>query len=108
MTDWNFMAFALGSTLALAGGGLLLLIGYIGTLPAAFNQGLRVGLPVLLLPVVGPLWFAYRQGSEFRRETVQLLVGSLLLLIAAGLIVGYGPYFAEQQAAELVEAAKQR
>lgn len=49
-----FTAFALVSTLALAGGGLLLLIGYIGTLPAAFSQGLRVGLPVLLLPLIGP------------------------------------------------------
>ncbi len=108
MTDWNFLAFALGSTLALAGGGLLLLVGYIGTLPAAFNQGLRTGLPVLLLPVLGPLWFAHRQGEAFRRERLQLIAGSLLLLLAAGLIMGYGPYFAEQQAAELIEAAKQR
>ena len=29
-------------------------------------------------------------------------------LLAAGLIMTYGPYFAEQQAAELIEAAKQR
>lgn len=103
-----FTAFALVSTLALAGGGLLLLIGYIGTLPAAFSQGLRVGLPVLLLPLIGPLWFAHRQGAEFRREVIQLVAGSLLVLLAAGLIMTYGPYFAEQQAAELIEAAKQR
>ena len=37
--DWGFMGFALASTLSLAGGGLLLLIGYIGTVTAAFSFG---------------------------------------------------------------------
>ena len=66
--DWGFTAFAVGSTLSLAGGGLLLLIGYIGTLPAAFSFGWKTGLPVLLFPVVGPVWFALKRGPERQNE----------------------------------------
>jgi len=106
--DWGFIAFAVASTLSLAAGGLLLLIGYIGTVPAAFAAGLKKGLIVLLLPVVGPTWFALAQGGEFRRTAWQLIAGLALVVIATGLILGLGPYFAEKLAAELIEAAKYR
>lgn len=106
--DWGFVAFAVASTLSLAAGGLLLLIGYIGTVPAAFAAGLKKGLIVLLLPIVGPTWFALGQGSEFRRAAIQLIAGVALVAIATGLILGLGPYFAEKMAAELIEAAKYR
>ena len=45
--DWGFIAFAVASTLSLAAGGVLLIAGYLGTVPAAFNEGLKTGLPVL-------------------------------------------------------------
>jgi len=77
--DWGFMAFAVASTLSLAAGGLLLLVGYIGTVPAAFSFGLKTGLPVLLLPVIGPVWFALSRGPEFRRPAIQLIVGVALV-----------------------------
>lgn len=106
--DWGFMAFAVASTLSLAAGGLLLLVGYIGTVPAAFSFGLKTGLPVLLVPVIGPVWFALSRGPEFRRPAIQLIVGVALLALATGLILGLGPHFAEKLAAEMIEAAKNR
>lgn len=106
--DWGFTAFAIGSTLSLAAGGLLLLVGYIGTLPAAFSFGWKTGLPVLLLPVIGPLWFALSRGAEFRRPAIQLIVGVALLALATALIIGLGPYFADKLVGEMVEAAKNR
>ncbi|MBS1138905.1 MAG: hypothetical protein H6R13_358 [Proteobacteria bacterium] len=106
--DWGFIAFAIASTLSLAGGGLLLLVGYIGTVPAAFSFGLKTGLPVLLVPVIGPVWFALSRGPEFRRPAIQLIVGLALVALATGLIMGLGPYFADKMVAEMVEAAKNR
>lgn len=108
MMDWGFVAFAVASTLSLAGGGLLLLIGYIGTVPAAFAAGMKKGLIVLLLPVIGPTWFALEQGGEFRRAALQLIAGLALVVIATALILVLGPHFAEKMAAELIEAAKYR
>ena len=106
--DWGFTAFAIASTLALAAGGLLLLVGYIGTVPAAFNVGLKTGLLVLLLPVIGPVWFALNHGPEFRRSAIQLIVGLMLVAFSSGLILGLGPHFAEKLVAEMIEAAKNR
>lgn len=106
--DWGFLAFAVASTLSLAAGGVLLIAGYLGTVPAAFNDGLKTGLPVLLLPVIGPVWFALNRGPEFRRAAIQLIAGLLLVAIAGGLILGLGPHFAEKLVAEAIEAAKNR
>lgn len=106
--DWGFMAFAVASTLSLAAGGVLLLAGYIGTIPAAFSFGLKTGIPVLLLPVIGPVWFAMSRGPEFRRPAIQLIAGVALVALATALILGLGPHFAEKLAAEAIEAAKNR
>jgi hypothetical protein len=106
MTDWSFVSFAVASTLALAAGGLLLLMGYIGTLPAAFNFGLKTGLTVLLLPVIGPVWFALDRGPDFRKPAIQLIVGLILVAFAGGLILGLGPHFTERMLAQMIEAAK--
>ncbi|MBL8429034.1 MAG: hypothetical protein JNJ95_03950 [Dechloromonas sp.] len=98
------MAFAVASTLSLAAGGLLLLIGYIGTVPAALSFGWKTGLPVLLLPVIGPVWFALSRGPEFRRPAIQLIVGVALIAVATALIMGLGPGYAEKLVAEMIEA----
>lgn len=106
--DWGFTLFAVASSLLLAGGGLLLLVGYIGTLPAAFAFGWQKGLITLLLPIAGPVWFGLSQGPEFRRPVWQLIAGLVLVALAGGLILWLGPYYAEKLAAELIEAAKNR
>lgn len=107
MDVW-FMTFAMVSSLLLACGAALLLVGYINTLPAALNFGWRFAVPVILLPVAGPLWFAWTRGEEFRRARYQLIGALVLLALAAILILGYGPYFAERLVAEMAEAAKMR
>lgn len=106
--DWGFILFAVVSTVSLAAGGLLLLVGYIGTVPAAFSFGWKTGLPVLLLPVIGPVWFALSRGPEFRRAAIQLIAGLALVALAGGLIAGLGPHFAEKMVAEMIEAEKNR
>lgn len=106
--DWGFVLFAVVSTLSPAAGGLLLLIGYIGTVPAAFSFGWKTGLPVLLLPVIGPVWFALSHGPEFRRAAIQLIAGLALVALAGGLIAGLGPHFADKMVAEMIEAEKNR
>lgn len=108
MMDWGFFAFAIASSFSLAAGGVLLIAGYIGTVPAAFANGLKTGLLTLLLPVIGPAWFAWKQGPEFRRPLYQLTAGLFLVVVAGALVLGLGPHFAEKLAAEMIEAAKNR
>lgn len=106
--DWGFLAFAVASTLSLAAGGVLLIAGYIGTVPAAFAKGIPTGLITLVLPVIGPVWFAMNHGPDFRRSMWQLIAGLALVALAAVLIMGLGPHFAEKLVAEAIEAAKNR
>lgn len=108
MNDWGFISFAVASTLTLAAGGVLLLVGYIGTVPAAFHEGLKTGLTVLVLPVIGPVWYALNRGAEFRRSAIQLIVGLLLVAFSTGLILGLGPHYAAQLVAQMIEEAKNR
>ncbi len=108
MMDWGFFAFAVASTLSLAAGGLLLLVGYIGTIPAAFSFGWKTGLPTLLFPVIGPVWFALNHGPDFRRPAIQLIAGLALVAVASGLILEFGPHFAEKMVAEMIAAEKAR
>ncbi len=88
--DNSFLAFALVTSLLLAGGVTLLLVGYINTLPAALARGWRVALPVVLLPVAGPLWYAWREGDEFRRARSAVDCCVVLLALAGAVILALG------------------
>ena len=55
MDIW-FTVFALVTSVLLAGGGTLILVGYIGTVPAALSFGWRTGIPALLPDLPGTLF----------------------------------------------------
>ncbi|MDR2838021.1 MAG: hypothetical protein LBV49_05555 [Azonexus sp.] len=128
MDAW-FLLFVFTIAIGIAAGGALALAGYIGLLPASLNFGWRNWLPATsgvlalvagyfasqlpfldfnwrlwggvtaLLATVGPLWFAWRNRSEFAKPGKQLLIGALLLVAAIGLLYGAGPHFIERMAA---------
>ncbi len=97
--DFWFVAFLFSVALLVAVGASLLLVGYVGTLPAAFAFGWRNWLPTLLLPVVGPLWFAARHWKDFASPGRQLIFGVLLVAAAVALLYGAGPHFVDRLAA---------
>ena len=98
MDSW-FLVFIFTVAILIAVGGALVLVGYLGTLPAAFDHGWRTWMPTLLLPVAGPLWFAGTHWAEFSRPGKQLLFGLILLAAAVGLLYGGGPHFVDRMAA---------
>jgi hypothetical protein len=97
--DFWFLVFIFTVAILIAVGGALVLVGYLGTLPASFDHGWKNWLPAMLLPVIGPLWFAGRHWSDYARPGKQLLFGVLLLATAVGLLYGAGPHFVDRMAA---------
>lgn len=90
MDIW-FTLFVTVAGLLAAGGFSLLLIGYISSLLACFSYGARWSLTVLLLPIVGGIWFAYAHKEEHLKTGRQLLGGVLCLLAALAMLYGAGP-----------------
>lgn len=97
--DFWFTAFVFAVAIFFAVGASLLLVGYVGTLPASFAFGWRNWGPTLLLPVVGPIWFAGTHWRDFSRPGKQLMIGVLLVAAAVGLLYGFGPHFVDRLAA---------
>lgn len=106
--DGGFMLFAVGTTFLLAAGGVLVLVGYISIIPAAFAAGWQTGLITLLLPGVGPVWFGLKKSPAERRAAWQVLAGLMLAAVAGGLIYNLGPGYAKQLAIEAIEQAEKR
>jgi len=98
MIDIWFTAFVFLIAILVAVGASLLLVGYVNTLPASFSFGWRWWLPTLLLPVLGPLWFAWKHQHDFSTAFRQLMVGVVLVALAAIVLYGGGPYFVERMA----------
>lgn len=99
MDGW-FTVFTLVVALGAAGGGMLLLVGYIITIPATVAHGWRWLLVSVALPVIGPVWFCHKHGPEWRRTQWQLIAGAVLLAVAIGSLYGFGPYFAARAMAQ--------
>ena len=76
--DFWFLVFLFTVAILIAVGGALLLVGYLGTLPASFDHGWRVWIPTLLLPVIGFSWLAVQGG----------LGTALVTLVAAATFIG--------------------
>lgn len=97
--DFWFTTFVFAVAILVAVGGSLLLVGYVGTLPASFAFGWRNWVPTLVLPIVGPLWFSATHWKDFSRPGKQLIAGVLLIVVAVALLYGYGPHFVDRMAA---------
>jgi len=95
MIDVWFTSFVLVEALLLAVGVSLLLVGYLYTLPASFSYGWHNWLPTLLLPLFGPLAFAWMHRPEFSRAAKQLLGGIVLVSLAGAFLYGGLPYLIE-------------
>ena len=96
--DFWFLVFIFSVALMVSVGGALLLVGYVGTLPAALSFGWRNWVPALLVPVAGPVWFSARHWKEFSRPGKQLIMGLILVAAALALLYGAGPYFVDRMA----------
>ena len=99
--DAGFSAFVLVVALLVAVGCSLLLVGYFGTLPASFAFGWKNWLPTLLLPILGPIWFAWRHWHDFSRPGKQLIAGVALILIAVLILQQMGPFIVGRMAMPL-------
>lgn len=96
--DLWFTGFVFLVAILVAVGASLVLVAYVGTLPASFAFGWRWWVPTLLLPIVGPLWFAGAHWKDFSRPAIQLLAGVVLVGIAATILYQGGPYFVDRMA----------
>ena len=96
--DFNFTLFVLVVGLAVSVGGVLLLVGYIDSVPTSFAFGWRWGAAALLLPVVGPIAFCLTHWQDCARPGKQLMIGSALVLVAVLSLYGLGPYFVARMA----------
>lgn len=93
MDIW-FTLFVVVIALCAATGASLILVGYIGVIPAAFARGWAWALGTLVVPLAGPLAFCLKHYDEQRKPGLQLVAGVVLLLIAVGLLYGAGPTMA--------------
>ena len=93
MDIW-FSLFVMFVAVTAAIGAVLLLVGYMVSIPAAISHGWRWAAVTLLLPVIGPIWFSTQHWSECSKIGKQLIAGSVLLLFAIALLYGVGPSFA--------------
>jgi hypothetical protein len=100
--DIAFFAFVLAIALMTAVGAVMLLVGYIVAIPASITRGWGWAALVIFVPILGPIFFCRAFPEGLRKTRLQILFGTLLLMGAAALLYGGGPWIAER----LVDAAK--
>lgn len=100
--DIGFFVFVLAIALMAAVGAVLLLVGYIVVIPASIVRSWWWAAFVVFLPVIGPIFFCRAFPEGLRKTRLQIFYGTLLLMGAAGLLYGAGPWFAQH----MVDAAK--
>ena len=98
MDVW-FLFFLFAVALLFSVGASLLLVGYVGTVPASFAFGWRNWVPTLVFPVIGPMWFSLRHRRDFSLPGKQLIIGILMIVAALVLLYGAGPHFVDRLAA---------
>lgn len=100
--DFAFFAFVLAVALMAAVGVVLLLVGYIVAIPASITRGWGWAALVIFVPILGPIFFCRAFPEGLRKTRLQIFYGTLLLMGAAALLYGGGPWFAQH----MVDAAK--
>ena len=100
--EFGFFAFVLAVALMAAVGVVLVLVGYIVVIPASIVRGWWWAAFVFFLPILGPLFFCRAFPEGLRKTRLQIFYGTLLLMGAAALLYGAGPWFAQH----MVDAAK--
>ena len=100
--DFGFFAFVLAIALMAALGVVLLLVGYIVVIPSSITRGWWWAGFVVFLPILGPIFFCRAFPEGLRKTRLQIFYGTLLLMVAAALLYGGGPWFAQH----MVDAAK--
>lgn len=100
--DIAFFAFILTVALMAAVGAVLLLVGYIVVIPASITRSWWWAAFVVFLPILGPIFFCRAYPEGLRKTRLQIMIGTLLVMGAAAMLYGGGPWVAEQ----MVNAAK--
>lgn len=100
--DIGFFAFVVAIALMVAIGAVLLLVGYIVAIPASIVRGWWWAALVVFVPILGPIFFCRAFPEGLTKTRRQIFYGTLLLMGAAALLYGVGPWFAQQ----MVDAAK--
>lgn len=100
--DIGFFAFVLAIALMAALVAVMLLVGYIVVIPASITRGWLWAALVILVPVLGPIFFCRAFPDGLLKTRRQIFFGTLLLMGAVALLYGGGPWFAQH----MVDAAK--
>lgn len=96
------IAFILTVALMAAVGVVMLLVGYIVVIPASITRGWLWAAFVILVPIFGPIFFCRAFPEGLRKTRLQLFFGTLLIMGAAALLYGGGPWIVQQT----IDAAK--
>lgn len=99
--DIWFTLFVAVVALICSTGVVLLLVGYLESVPMAFSTNWRWGTVALLLPVLGPIYFCYRHWQDCRKSGLRLIAGAAILLLGLAITYGAGPWFAARAMAPL-------
>jgi len=100
--DIAFFAFILAIALMAAVGAVLLLVGYIVVIPASITRSWWLAAFVVFLPIFGPIFFCRAYPEGLRKTRLQIIFGTVLVMAAAAMLYGGGPWIAQQ----MVDAAK--
>lgn len=100
--EFGFFVFILAVALMAAVGVVLLLVGYIVVIPASITHSWWWAALVVLLPILGPIFFCRAFPEGLRKTRLQIFYGTLLLMGAVALLYGGGPWFAQH----MIDAAK--
>ncbi|MGV0997701.1 MAG: hypothetical protein ACOYBQ_00035 [Fluviibacter sp.] len=100
--EFTLFLFVLVIALMAAIGAALLLVGYIVVIPASVVRSWWWAALVILVPILGPIFFCRAYPEGLRKTRLQIMIGTLLLIGAAAMLYGGGPWIVER----MIDTAK--